>query len=65
MKIIKCYIYSTVIHDSETWTINTQLESRTTAQEMWIYRRKGHFMETKTFLERLGMERELMTETDE
>jgi hypothetical protein len=67
MRIIKCYIYSTLMYGSETWTMNKQLEDRIDAFEMWVYRRIGRvsWMEKKTnkeVLESLGMKRELLQE---
>ena len=41
MRIVKCYIYSTLMYGSETWILNKQMEDRINAFEMWIYRRIG------------------------
>ena len=35
MRIVKCYVYSTLLYGAEAWTLNKQLESRIEALEMW------------------------------
>jgi hypothetical protein len=67
MRIIKCYVFSTLLYASETWTMNKQLEGRITAFEMWIYRRIGGIswkqkVTNIDVLKRLGMKKELLGE---
>ena len=38
-RLIRCYVLSTFLYASETWTLNKDLESRINAFELWIYRR--------------------------
>ena len=67
MRIVKCYVYSTLLYGAEAWTMNRQLESRIEALEVWIYRRICRIswkqkQSNKEVLEKLGMKRELMKE---
>ena len=60
MRIIKSYVYSTLMYGSETWTMNKQLEDRISAFEMSIYRKIGRISWTEKLtnnrvLERLGI----------
>ena len=41
-RMVKCYIYSTLLYGAETWTLNKDLMRQIEAFEMWIYRRLGH-----------------------
>ena len=39
MRLVRCYILSTLLYASETWVLNTETEGRIRSLEMWIYRR--------------------------
>jgi hypothetical protein len=39
LKIAQCYIWSTLLYASETWTLSSVVTNRINAFEMWIYRR--------------------------
>ena len=56
-RILKCYVWSTLLYGVETWTISDTLMKRITAFEMWTYRRmlKISWVERKTNTEVLGM----------
>ena len=65
MRLVNCYVYSTLMYGAETWTMNMQLESRIEALEMWIYRRIGRIswkqkQSNETVLRILGMKRQLL-----
>ena len=38
-RLVHCYVLSTFLYASESWTLNKQIEDRINALEMWIYRR--------------------------
>ena len=38
-RLVRCYVLSTFLYASESWTLNKELEGRIEALEMWIYRR--------------------------
>ena len=38
-RMVKCYVWSTLLYGCETWTLTTELENKLKAFEMWIYRR--------------------------
>ena len=38
-RLVQCYVLSTFLYASETWTLNKDLENRINAFELWIYRR--------------------------
>ena len=38
MRLIKCYVWSTLLYGVETWTITKTLTKRIDAFEMWTYR---------------------------
>ena len=38
MRLTKCYVWSTLLHGVETWTITKTLTKRIDAFEMWTYR---------------------------
>ena len=67
LRIIRCYVYSTLLYGAETWTLNKQLEDRIETFEMWMYRRIGRisWKDRKTneeVLNILGVKRELLKE---
>jgi len=35
IRIVKCYIYPTLLYGAETWTMNKQMEDKINALEMW------------------------------
>ena len=39
LKLAQCYIWSTLLYSSETWTLGTNIINRINAFEMWVYRR--------------------------
>jgi hypothetical protein len=41
IRLVKCYVHSTFMYASETWTLNKTTERKIEALEMWIYRRIG------------------------
>jgi hypothetical protein len=42
MRIINCYVYSTLIFGAESWTLNKLMVDKINASEMWIYRQIGY-----------------------
>ena len=38
-RIVKCYIWATFLHGSETWTITMSIAKKINAFDLWIYRR--------------------------
>ena len=38
-RLVHCYVLSTFLYASESWTLNKLIEDRINALEMWIYRR--------------------------
>jgi len=38
-RLVQCYVLSTFLYASETWTLSKDLENRINAFELWIYRR--------------------------
>lgn len=38
-RLVKCYIWSTLLYGSETWTLTKVMMTKIEAFEMWIYRR--------------------------
>ena len=38
-RMIKCYVWSTLLYGCETWTLTVELEHKINAFEMWMYRR--------------------------
>ena len=41
LRIVKCYLYSSLLYCCETWTLYLNDTKRLAAFEMWIYRRLG------------------------
>lgn len=39
LRVMRCYIWSTVLYGCETWTLKKDAQTRIQAFEMWIYRR--------------------------
>ena len=39
IRILHCYVWSTLMYGAEVWTITPQMSKRLTAFEMWTYRR--------------------------
>jgi len=39
IRLVRCYILSTLLYASETWVISAEVESKIRSLEMWIYRR--------------------------
>ena len=39
IRILKCYIWSTMLYASESWTISREMQRRLEAAEMWFLRR--------------------------
>ena len=65
-RIVKCYIWSTLLYGCETWNINNQTRMRLEAFEMkiWRYVLKVSWTQRITneeILRRMGTQRELMT----
>ena len=38
-RLVRCYVISTFLYASESWTLNKAMEERIEAFEMWIYRK--------------------------
>ena len=38
-RVLKCYVWSVLLYDSECWTINKEMEKRLEATEMWFPRK--------------------------
>lgn len=39
IRLLHCYVYSTLFYGAETWTLTEELSKRLEAFEMWLYRR--------------------------
>ena len=39
LRLLKCYVYSTLLYGCESWTMDPALDKRTEAFEMYLYRR--------------------------
>ena len=39
LRIVKCYVWSTLMYGCETWTLTKQTINRLQAFEMWVYRK--------------------------
>ena len=65
IRLIKTYIWATLLYGCEAWTINKEMERRLEAFEMWCWRRmlRISWMERRTndsILEELGKQREMI-----
>ena len=38
-RLLKCYVWTTLLYGSETWTITSRMSERLAAFEMWLYRK--------------------------
>lgn len=64
-RLVKCYIFSTLLYGVEAWTMNALMLRKLEALEMWIYRKmlRISWIERVTnveILRRMGKERELI-----
>ena len=39
MRLLKCYLWSTLLYECESWIISKTMESQLEAAEMWLLRR--------------------------
>ena len=39
LRLVKCYVWSTLLYGCETWTLSQQIMKKLQAFEMWIYRK--------------------------
>ena len=39
LRVIRCYVISTLLYGAETWPLSTEMEQRIESVEIWIYRR--------------------------
>ena len=65
MRVLDCYVNSTLTYGSEYWTISTQMEGRLKAVETWFLRRmfrisRMDHITNKEVLRRAGRERSLV-----
>ena len=65
IRVLKCYVWSVMLHGSETWTISRVMQQKLEATEMWFLRRmlKIAWTEKKTneeVLRMANMKRSLM-----
>ena len=65
LRLAKCYVWSTLLYGSETWTMTKSLTKKIGAFEMWIFRRmlKISYMEHKSndaVLKRMKTEKQLI-----
>ena len=66
-RILKCYVWSTLMYGSEAWTISQKMRSRLEAAEMWFYRRMDKIpwvdkVTNEEVLARIGVKRSLIKE---
>ena len=56
-RLVRCYVLSTFLYASESWTLDGQIEDKINAFEMWIFRRMFRIshLDRKTNLEVLEM----------
>lgn len=67
LRLMKCYVWSTLLYGSETWTMKKDMKKRLEAMEMWILRRMMRIPWTaritnEEVMRRAGVQRELMKE---
>ena len=65
MRIMKCYVWSTMLYGCETWTISKVMKDRLEAAEMWILRRMLRIpwtarMTNTEVRERAGVKKEII-----
>ncbi|XP_071853762.1 uncharacterized protein [Apostichopus japonicus] len=65
--MVRCYILSTLLYASETWTLSKETENKIEAFEMWLYRKmlKVSYkdrMSNEEVLNRVSEERKLLSE---
>ena len=65
VRTLKCYIWSTLLHGCESWTVSKNMEARIKAAEMWFYRRMLRIfwvarISNGEVLKRAGMKKELL-----
>ena len=65
LRLVKCYVYSTLLYCCETWTLHLNDIKRLAAFEMWIFRRLGRISWTdrktnQNVLDHLNVTRTLM-----
>ena len=39
MRVLKCYVWATLLYGCETWTVKKKMEEKIEAAEMWFLRR--------------------------
>jgi len=39
LRLLKCYVWSTLLYRCESWTVNQGMKSQLEATEMWFLRR--------------------------
>ena len=66
LRLIKCYVWSTLSYGAETWTISKTLAGRINAFEMWTYRKMLRLSYTKhktneEVLDMLSTEKQLLS----
>lgn len=66
IRILRCYVFSTLLYGAESWTLTKDTESRLEAFELWTYRHilKVTWIDHVTneeILRRVGKDREIMT----
>jgi len=66
MRLLKCYVWSTLLYGCESWTISKQMEDRLRAAEMWFLRRMlkiswTDMIPNKVILKRFNTERQLIS----
>ena len=56
-RLVRCYVLSTFLYASESWTLDRQIKDKINAFEMWIFRRMFRIshLDRKTNLEVLEM----------
>ena len=60
LRLIKCYMWSTMMYGCETWTISETMKKQLEAAEMWFLRRMMKISLTKKINERAQTERQIM-----
>lgn len=66
LRVLKCYVWSTLLYACETWTLKVAMMNRLEGFEMWCYRRMLRIpwtdrVENERVLERLQTERTLLS----